>query len=325
MSINTESKAIEVLSKIKGPKFKKYRENWDKVNSFDLETDFPIFLQIEPNYKCNYKCTMCTQGDPKLIEKYGYDEKLSTNDFRKIIKEAEKYKCPSIAVYGDNEPFLIKNIPEWFAMARDAGFLDIMAITNGSVMTESLAERILDSGLTRLRFSIDAVTPEIYKKIRIGGKFSRTVKNIELFLNARSKRGSMLPRVGVNFVKMSINQHEVKPFIERWKKVVDFITIQDFMKPDIDSDYQYLDIDNRKKVDVFRCTQPWQRLYIRGNGDVTVCCAQFNNLLVIGNIRKDTLYDLWNSKKMRDFRLMHKEGRYYENPVCLKCSKDGVT
>ncbi len=323
--MNTESKAIENLIKVKGDIFKEYRKKWDKVNSFDLETDSPIFLQIEPNYKCNYKCPMCTQGDPKLIEKYGYEERLSTSDFKKIIKEAEKYKCPSIAIYGDNEPFLIKNIPEWFAMARDAGFLDIMAITNGSVMTESLAERILDSGLTRLRFSIDAVTPETYSKIRIGGKFDRTVRNIELFLNARAKRGVLLPQVGVNFVKMSINQHELEPFIKRWEKVVDFITIQDFMKPDVDGDYQYLDIGNREEVETFRCTQPWQRLYIRGNGDVTVCCAQFNSKLVIGNIRKDSLYDLWNSKKMKDFRLMHKEGRFYENPVCLKCSKSGST
>ena len=324
MSINTEYKAIEALTELKGEEFVNYRERWDKVNSFELETDFPMFLQIEPNYKCNYKCPMCTQGDPKLIEKFGYQGGLTTKDIKRILDEAELYNCPSVAMYGDNEPFLIKHIPDWFAMARDAGFLDIMAISNGSVMTESLAERILDSGLTRLRFSLDAVTPETYAKIRIGGKFTRTIRNIEMFLNARAKRGSKLPQVGVNFVKMSINQHEVEPFLKRWEDVVDFIVIQDFMRPDIEQDYQELDIANRPSVDNFRCTQPWQRLYIRGNGDVTVCCAQFNSYLVIGNINKDSLYDLWNSEKSQEFRAMHKEGRYYENPICLACSKDGM-
>ena len=323
MSLNTEYKAINTLTELKGEDFVDYRKKWDKVNSFELETDFPMFLQIEPNYKCNYKCPMCTQGDPKLIEKFGYQGGLTTEDIKKILDEAKLYNCPSVAMYGDNEPFLIKNITDWFAMARDAGFLDIMAISNGSVMTESLAERILDSGLTRLRFSIDAVTPEVYAQIRIGGKFKRTMRNIEMFLNARARRGSKLPQVGVNFVKMSINQHELEPFMKRWEDVVDFIVVQDFMKPDIDQDYQELDIANRPSVDNFRCTQPWQRLYIRGNGDVTVCCAQFNSYLVIGNIKNDSLYELWNSKKMKDFRLMHKEGRYYENPVCLKCSKGG--
>jgi radical SAM protein with 4Fe4S-binding SPASM domain len=323
MSINTEYKSIETLTKLKGEEFVNYREKWDKVNSFELETDFPMFLQIEPNYKCNYRCPMCTQGDPKLIEKFGYEGGLTTKDIKKILDEAQLYNCPSVAMYGDNEPFLIKNITDWFALARDAGFLDIMAISNGSVMTESLAERILDSGLTRLRFSIDAVTPETYAKIRIGGEFTRTMRNIEMFLNARARRGSKLPQVGVNFVKMSVNQHELGPFMKRWEDVVDFIVVQDFMKPDIDRDYQELDVGNRPSVDNFRCTQPWQRLYIRGNGDVTVCCAQFNSYLVIGNIKDDSLYKLWNSKKMKDFRLMHKEGRYYENPVCLKCSKAG--
>ena len=324
MDINTEYKAVDTLIDLKGEEFKKYRERWDRVNAFELETDFPIFLQIEPSYKCNFKYPMCTQGDPKLMEKFGYEGGLSTEDVAKILNEAKKYNCPSVAIYGDNEPFLIKNIPEWFSMARDAGFLDIMAISNGSVMTESLAERILDSGLTRLRFSLDAVTSETYARIRIGGTFKKTIKNIEMFLKARAKRGAKLPQVGVNFVKMSINQHELEAFIERWEKEVDFIIVQDFMKPDIDGDYQELDISNRPQVENFRCNQPWQRLYIRGNGDVTVCCAQFNSYLVIGNIRKDSLYDLWNSKKSKEFRAMHKDGRYYENPICLKCSKDGV-
>jgi|TARA_B110000008_G_scaffold142526_1_gene144187 radical SAM protein with 4Fe4S-binding SPASM domain len=323
MSINTEYKAIEVLTEIKGQEFIDYRDRWEKVNTFELETDFPMFLQIEPNYKCNYKCPMCTQGDPKLIEKFGYQGGLKTKDIKRIVDEAKLYNCPSIALYGDNEPFLIKNIPEWFAMARDAGFIDIMAISNGSVMTESLAARILDSGLTRLRFSLDAVTPETYAKIRIGGVFTRTIRNIEMFLNAREKRGLKLPQVGVNFVKMSMNQHELEPFLERWENVVDFVVVQDFMKPDIEGDYQELDITNRPSVENFRCTQPWQRLYIRGNGDVTVCCAQFNSYLVIGNIHKDSLYDLWNSEQSKEFRAMHKEGRYYENPICLACSKDG--
>ena len=47
MSINTESKAIEVLSKIKGPKFKKYRENWDKVN-LKLSTNNPSLSGEQP-------------------------------------------------------------------------------------------------------------------------------------------------------------------------------------------------------------------------------------------------------------------------------------
>lgn len=319
----TESEAVDILARVKGEAFTAYRKNWDKVNAFELETEFPMFLHIEPNYVCNFRCPMCTQGIPELKEKFGYDESLGTADIRRILEEGRRYNCPSVSFQGDNEPFLVKALPDWFAMARDLGFLDIMVNTNGSVMTKALAERILDSGLTRIRFSLDAVTPETYAKIRVGGKFERVKANIETFLAARARRGAALPRVGVNFVKMAVNTAELEPFIAHWNDKVDYIVVQDFMTPDIEGDYHKLDVTGREAVPDFRCAQPWQRLYIRGNGDVTACCAMFNQYLKLGNIRRDSLHTIWQSPAARDLRKLHKEGRYRENPVCLKCSKNG--
>ena len=319
----TEGEAVEVLAQVKGSVFRKYREDWERINRFELETDFPIFLHIEPNYVCNFACPMCTQGNPELKKKFGYDESLTTEDINKIVKEASQYNCPSISFQGDNEPFLIKNIPDWFSIARDNGFIDIMVNTNGSVMTPKLAERILDSGLTRIRFSLDAVTLETYNKIRIGGNFSKVTMNIYTLLSARERRGLKLPRIGVNFVKMSVNVHELEDFTNHWNNKVDFMVVQDFMSPDIEGNYYDLDIPNREPLEDFRCAQPWQRLYIRGNGDVTACCAMFNQYLTLGNFRESSLYDLWHSDKARELRQLHKEGRYRENPICLQCSKSG--
>jgi len=323
MTPKTEGQAVETLARIKGAPFRAYRERWDRVNTFDLETDFPMFLHIEPNYKCNFECPMCTQGNPELKAKFGYDEQITSDQVAAILEEGRRHGCPSISFQGDNEPFLIKALPDWFAMARDAGFLDIMVNTNGSVMTPRLAERILDSGLTRIRFSLDAVTRETYEKIRLKGDFNKVRRNIRMFLEARAERGAELPVVGVNFVKMAVNAHEVEPFIAEWNDKVDFIVIQDFMTPDIEGDYAELDIENREPVDDFKCAQPWQRLYIRGNGDVTACCAMFNKYLKLGELGKNSLQEIWQSKAASDLRRLHKEGRYRENAVCLKCSKNG--
>ena len=46
--------------------------------------------------------------------------------------------------------------------------MDIMINTNGSPLTARRSQQLLDSGLTRLRFSLDAATPETYKKVRVG-------------------------------------------------------------------------------------------------------------------------------------------------------------
>lgn len=319
----TESEAVAALARIKGAPFHAYRAQWDRVNAFEEETDFPLFLHIEPNYRCNFACPMCTQGNPELRAKFGYDEQITTEQVAAILAEGKRHGCPSISFQGDNEPFLIKALPDWFAMARDAGFLDIMVNTNGSVMTPKLAERILDSGLTRIRFSLDAVTRETYEKIRVNGNFYRVRINIRCFLEARAARGAELPQVGVNFVKMAVNAHELEPFLAEWNDQVDFITVQDFMMPDIEGDYAKMDVADREPVNDFRCTQPWQRLYIRGNGDVTACCAMFNKYLKLGELGKRSLHEIWHSEAARDLRRLHKEGRYRENLICLKCSKNG--
>ena len=58
---------------------------------------------------------------------------------------------------GDNEPFLIKNMEEYIYYAHKKGFIDIMTNTNGSPITANRSKKILDSGLTRIRFSLDAL------------------------------------------------------------------------------------------------------------------------------------------------------------------------
>jgi radical SAM protein with 4Fe4S-binding SPASM domain len=319
----TEADIVEQLKEIQGPAFVEYRKKWEKVNRFELETEFPMFLHIEPNYTCNFECPMCTQGIPELKEKFGYKERLTTEGVAKILGEAKKHGCPSVSFQGDNEPFLIKEITTWFSMARDAGFLDIMVNTNGSVMTEDLAKRICQSGLTRIRFSLDAITEETYSKIRIGGSFKKVYGNIDLFLKVRAELGSRLPRVGVNMVKTSMNAHEEEAFKDYWNPKVDFIVVQDFMTPDVEGKFEHLDIEDRAPVNDFKCPQPWQRLYLRGNGDVTPCCAMFSSYLKLGDWNKKDLAELWNSKEAKDLRQLHAEGRYRENPICLKCSKNG--
>ena len=37
----TEREAIKIIESVKGKKFSEYREKWEKINKFELETEFP--------------------------------------------------------------------------------------------------------------------------------------------------------------------------------------------------------------------------------------------------------------------------------------------
>ena len=88
--------------------------------------------------------------------------------YKRIIDEGSEHNCPSVEPQGTNEPLLIKDFEKYLKYAHSKNFIDIMINTNGSALTERRSKQLLDSGITRLRFSLDAATPETYAKIRVG-------------------------------------------------------------------------------------------------------------------------------------------------------------
>ena len=316
---DVNSKLISIL----GEKFETYRKKWDQVNNFELETDFPLFLQVETNQICNLKCPACPIGAPDAYEKYISPDKMSWELYEKIVLEGEKYNCPSIEPQGTNEPLLDQNLENYIKFASDHGFIDIMMNTNATVLTESRSRSLLKSGITRLRFSLDAATKETYEKVRLGGKYETTIQNIENFLKIRKEENNQLPVVGVNFCKLSYNEHEEEKFVENWIDKVDFIVIQEFQPPELEHSYNELlpstSKYREKIVSEFHCQQPWQRVVITNKGEVCPCCAFFRTELSLGNIKDQSIHYYWNSQEMKNLRKIHKNGNFKENEWCKKC------
>ena len=312
------------LASIIGKKFEEYREKWNAANRFELETDFPLFLHLELSQICNLRCPSCPIGQPQAYAKYISSEKMDWNLYQKIILEGEKHDCPSMEPQGTNEPFLDQNLEDYIRFAADHGFIDIMLNTNGTLLTEERARKVLKSGITRLRFSLDAATKETFEKVRLGAKYETTMKNIERFLEIKKQEKFELPVVGVNFCKTKFNEHEEEAFIEKWIDKVDFFVIQDFQPPDLDTNYsEFLPSKSVFRENIqesgYNCQQPWQRVLVRSNGEVCPCCAFFSTELSLGNMKDHNLHELWNSKEMHELRSMHKLGNYGDNPWCKKC------
>ena len=180
---STEDDINIKLGKIIGQKFIDYRKVWDAANRMEIVTDFPLFLHLDMNQECNYKCPHCIIGHKSDVEKYYEGEYLNFEDFKRIVDEGSEYNCPSLSPQGNNEPFLIKDLYKYISYAHNRGFMDIMLNNNGSAMPPKKAQQILDSGLTRIRFSLDAIKPETYSKVRVGSiPLEKVIRNIEGFL-----------------------------------------------------------------------------------------------------------------------------------------------
>ena len=60
---------------------------------------------------------------------------------------------------------------------------------------------------------------------------------------------------------------------------------------------------------------------VNADGLVSSCFLDWGRKLVIGDVREQSMKEIWNSDKMNALRLQHLEGRRCENGVCGDCGQ----
>lgn len=321
-------KIIEKYSDKK--KYREYRRLWSKAAQLKFVPNYPLQIDFELNYSCNFSCEMCTWS-VESAKNRGKNTWLSFETFKEIVDDGVKRGLKAIRLNYINEPLIRNDIIKFITYAKEVGVLDIYLSTNGSLLKGKVAEEIIRSGLTRLQVSIDAYTEDTFNKIRQGGDFKEVVQNTLNFINLKKKLKKELPTVRVNFVKTAINKHEYESFVNFWSKRADCIGIQDLvniMRPSKDA-----------KVKKFNCAQPFYHLTVRYDGSILPCCTFFAAKLPFArietsshlsnekNLHNNNISDLpiknisqsWNDNAINELREIHKQGRYYDNPVCKEC------
>lgn len=304
-----------------GNRYSEYRKKWYAAQDRKYVPPFPLSLDFETNNYCNLRCRMClfsTNLHPDYKQKKGL---LGLRLFKKTIDEGREYGLPALTFGFESEPLLNKNIVEMIYYARKHDVMDIRVGTNGILLNGDTSEKLIDSGLTRLEVSVDALTKETYDKIRHGGNYYRLLKNIFQFLELRHKRGSDFPLLRVSFLKMDINKDELVNFINFWKGTADYFSIQNLF------DYEILEehhkIRQLKKPvphEGYYCAKIAQRMYVRYNGIALPCGYVFGwEKMRMGDLNKISVAEAWNSNKFKRLRRIHRESSYWKNAICHRC------
>lgn len=73
------------------------------------------------------------------------------------------------------------------------------------------------------------------------------------------------------------------------------------------------------KTDRKPCVGLFTHFGVRWDGQVSACCRDFNAKLNLGNLKNQTIAELWNSKKLNQIRLHHIKGEFEKISICEKC------
>ena len=278
-----------------GDKYIQYRSEWNKSERGEYLPDFPIQLDFELADYCNLQCVMCPRSTDR-----GSNTKFPLSDFKRIINEGVDQGLKSVGLSGAGEPLLNNNLLEMIGYANSKGIIDIRLITNGTLLTPELSQKLVTSGLTWISISIDAVKPETYEQIR-GSDLHKLEDNVIALLDDRDNSGQSLPVVRVSFVYMDENCDEVGNFVAKWSPIIDFIDIQDCLDT-VRIKANSIKIDYADTLDNWWCFQPWQRMTITAHGIATPCCTFQGRKLPMGSIHHSTIKSIWTSEQMVELR-----------------------
>ena len=203
--------------------------------------------------------------------------------------------------------------------AKEKGVVDVMFNTNGSLLTEEISKKLFKSGLDKLFISFDSPFKERYDKIRVGTKFEIVLENVKTFIRLRKESDLVNPLVRVSMVVMKENKEDVIDYIKLWNPFVDLIGFSDYINP------QRMDQEDRatfqlKEHKNFICSQLYQRLFVHWNGEIGLCCSDYDAEMNLGNANQDNIKDIWLGEKLQKIRELHENGKWNQVPLCAKCN-----
>lgn len=181
-----------------------------------LPLDFPLCLNIEATNACNLRCIMCPRE--KSSRKVGY---MEFELFKKIIEECKGRRVRKIAFHKDGEPLLHPMLPEFVQYAKDANTAELLGLTtNGTLLNQERAGKLIEAGLDEVCISIDAVNPDTYKKIKGRPMYEIVERNCANLMRMDNR----FPHISVKFIRMHENQSEEQQFYEKWAPVTQVIS-----------------------------------------------------------------------------------------------------
>ncbi len=296
-----------------------------------LPLKYPISLYIETTNRCNFRCRYCPLSLGDYSKVAGGFNDLSLDRFGEISRQIKKWpRLKVLRFYFMGEPLLNPALPQMIRTASLNKLAERTELTtNASLLDAKRSLALIHSGLDYLRISISSVSDLRHKHITQTSFSVDNIRgNVELFWLMRSALGKKKPFI---YVKMldSFNVFENSRFIKLYKNISDEAVIEKPMNWDGYKKHDFLSsVYKTKQEAVLKrlypypkvvCPFPFYNLMINANGDVTVCCVDWNRSTQVGNVFKNSLGEIWNGKRLRDFRRMQFSGNRKANPSCANC------
>ena len=328
-------------------------KNGDKdmiYNELEKNRNSEAFLfNIETTSVCNMHCIMC-QRTTDMKRKPGH---MRGKTFNSLVEQLEPQKedilrkwkvyvdknlreshaisennfyfdilCETVTLHGFGEPLLDPYLPKRVEMLTKKSIPTYFSC-NPCNINLGYIEKLLQSGIGYIKFAIDSLDDLESKEIR-GAKtdFTDSYRNVleVLKLKEKYKVSTIIIMAMLDFYDDSSIANK---FLQLWKDkdVYAYIKSMDnkwlMKRKDNANEAQGRNISHYKKQ---YCEFAWTSMTILEDGSVVPCTQDINGLWTFGNINRQSLNDIWNSNKYKQFRHLQLSNDFPEDFMChSKC------
>lgn len=273
----------------------------------------PGVVQIENTNYCNAKCIMCPHVVMKRKKKH-----MSLDDFKKILSNTlSHHKASRLIITGFGEPLIDPGVIEKIKFVNQSyPESKIEIYTNASVLTQDLANKILQLKIHKINFSVNG-TKRLYQKI-MGLNYDNTEKNILHFLKQKKDQKLKYPLTNISLMVMKDNEKDVNNFLEQWKNKSDSIMVYSPSnwagKLKIDTVTNAVPFPKKR----WPCLALFKNITVDVDGNVIMCCRDYESVVKFGNLKKQTIKQIRSSPKFQTLLDQHKDHNFSAK-VCNTC------
>jgi MoaA/NifB/PqqE/SkfB family radical SAM enzyme len=166
----------------------------------------PREAYVEVTNRCNLLCETCPRTHVELEP----PADLTAARMEELLDELTE--LDRLVLHGVGEPLLNPELPRMVAYGARRG-AHVVFNTNGILLDGRRGDAVTAAGLAELRVSLDAATPETYRRVRGADALPRILRNVAAFTARRGARGEGRPEVTVWATALRENLDELPDLV----------------------------------------------------------------------------------------------------------------
>jgi len=278
-----------------------------KSNGRNQNMEVPRMVAIETTNRCNATCSFCPNS--KLARQR---TTMSDELFESIIADCQTFQPDTIEPFLNGEPFMDPKIIERMEFIRaKLPNTKLKLYTNANLLTPQKTDRLKGLGIDQIFVSLNSVNAETYKKV-MGLNLQKTMDNLK-YLTSPDVRSKVCNNITFRMTRTPYTTlFEQDQFLEYCKQLK--------VKPFIVGLFNYKgDIQSPLPIPGYPC-EHIDRLDILADGRVTLCCMDHEGQYSWGDVKEDSLLEVFNSEIALKYRNMHRTGKRLSIPPCGTCN-----